>query len=859
MAHTQDTTRRIGLRPTDTVPLSTVATVDLDGGTVTDLWRSLLDADAVREAFVQAVQEFARGRTMADLLDALDERDVPPRVASLVYAVGRGPVHGNDRAGIEAAWSLLATIRQLGRGQSTVDDLLATASLFDALPSTPTLAVRLGEEFRDRRRDQRADVCRLLDALAGGFDVALATTGVTRLWLAHEHREHLPGVSEWCNTDRGRGPPADVVDDALATLDADGRPVSILQTLADTPGETTTYHALYSSVCVGKSRVRQCVADLVDLDLIATFGPDESRKVDLLDAGREFLREIPQQSSLSDAVSETPQHHQQGRVNTRSGQGGTGRGPYRTAYLSRPHHTATVACGTEGGVNLVEHLEEPADTDRTRWVSYDDSRDEAVISVRATGAMQYAVSSALALASPRLLDAVPSDRLADIEDPPAILRDARCIGALSDQTLAEGTVRDALVDWGEDLADMTTALHRGEYDDRDAFRGEILRSAQGLAGSVVHLLDAVGVDVTREVRLAGGLSLDKLDALAESIGVSTAIQSSYGAFAAYRQLLETREDKRRSALSPDVDATDPFGELLGSVVVRGPDVDRLRPALAEHLEDLADPVDDAPEFAVRIPLREVGREAFATAATRTLKRKGLSPTRPAVSVCHALAGSPYDVARSLHQLSPEEDRRDVRLGEVRYALATLDAERVLPDLPPTVGAIISTLLAAEKPLSQSTLAERADVSTQSIRRRRDRLAALGLLTFDGGEYRLALSFQTPGERRDPVGPDMVGERFRDAVDALLLDALPPDRYGDPEDPVAGALFFPPDPWGIVDADPALRPWIDLSAALTATDRPDRTVSVSVGPPVEQTPLPTADSDASRSLAEGARHSHETTT
>ncbi|WP_262181704.1 helix-turn-helix domain-containing protein [Haloarcula laminariae] len=826
-----------GLTPAHQAPLATAATVDLDGGTVTDLWRDLLDADAVREAFVRAVRAFARDRTTADLLDALDDRDVPVHLHSKIDAVARG-----DR---REAWHLAAdVVPALGQSWTTTEDLLATASLFDALPSTPTLAVRLGEGFRDRRRDQRADVCRLLDALARGFDVSLVVSNVTRLWLAQEHREHLPGVSEWCSTDRDCGPLSGVVDDALATLDADGRPVSLLRRIAEEPGETTTYHALYAAVSVGESRVRQCIADLVDLGLVATFGPDEGRKVELLDAGREFLQEIPQQRTLPESVSDTPQHSQQGRVTTRSGQGGTDRRPYQTAYLSRPHHTATVACGTTGGVNVVEHPEEPADTDRTRWVSYDESRDEAVISVRATGAMQYAVSVALALSSPRLLDAVPSARLAEIDDPPAILRDARCIGALSDATLAEGTVRDAFVEWGEELADMTTALHRGEYDDRDAFRGEIIRSAHGLAGSVVHLLDAVGVDVTREVRVPGGLSFDKLDSLAESIGVSTAIQSSYGAFAAYRQLLETRDDKRRSALSPTVDATDPFGELLGSVVVRGPDVDRLRPALAEHLEDLADPVDDAPEFAVRIPLRTVGREAFATAATRTLKRKGLSPTRPAVSVCHALAGSPYDVARSLHQLSPEEDGRDVRLDEVRYALATLSADRIVPDLPPTAGALISTLLAAEKPLSQSTLSDRADVSPQSIRRHRDRLTALGVLTFDAGEYRLALSFQTPEERRDAVAPDMVGERFRDAVDALLLEHLPPDRYADPEDAVAGALFHPPDPWGIVDAEPTLRPWVDLAAALTATARPSRTLSVSVGPTVEQEPLSTEASEVS---------------
>jgi hypothetical protein len=495
---------------------------------VTDLWRALLDADAVREAFVQAVREFARGRTTADLLDALDARDVPVHLHSKIDAVARG-----DR---REAWHLAAdVVPALGQSWTTTEDLLATASLFDALPSTPTVAVRLGEAFRTRRRDQRADVCRLLDALAGGFDVRLVVSGWTRAKIAHEHREDLPGVSDWDTTDPNRGPLSDVVDGALADLDADGRPVTLLRRIADTPGETTTYHALYSAACVGKSRVRQCVGTLADLGLVATFNSGEGTTVELLDAGREFLREIPQQRTLPESVSDTPQHHQQGRVTTRSGQGGTARGPYQTAYLSRPHHTATVACGTDGGVNLVEHPEEPADTDRTRWVSYDDGRSEAVISVRATGAMQYAVSVALALSSPRLLDAIPSDRLADIEDPPAILRDARCIGALSDETLAEGTVRDTFVEWGEELADMTTALHRGEYDDRDALRGEIMRSAHGLAGSVVHLLDAVGIDVTREVRLAGGLSLDDLDAVAESIGVSTAIQSSYGAFAAYRQ------------------------------------------------------------------------------------------------------------------------------------------------------------------------------------------------------------------------------------------------------------------------------------------------------------------------------------
>ncbi|MFC7175318.1 hypothetical protein ACFQL0_21660, partial [Haloplanus litoreus] len=69
------------------------------------------------------------------------------------------------------------------------------------------------------------------------------------------------------------------------------------------------------------------------------------------------------------------------------------------------------------------------DTDtRTRWVSYNDERDEVVVAVRARTALQYTVSTALAFSSPRLFDRVLTvDRLEDIDIPPEVLRDGRCI------------------------------------------------------------------------------------------------------------------------------------------------------------------------------------------------------------------------------------------------------------------------------------------------------------------------------------------------------------------------------------------------------------------------------------------------
>jgi DNA-binding MarR family transcriptional regulator len=831
---------RTGLTVTRQSPASPIATLDLEGDPVTDLWAAFLDEHAVRDALVDAVRRFADGRTVPELYDALADRDVPYRVRFWVRDIARGT--WVTRRGLEqpaSLWFVERVAPTLGSSRSAVEDLLATARLFDALDGAGTIAVRVGEGFRDQRRDQREAVCSLLEALAGGFDVRLVGSGVTLAWIAREHRADLPGVSGWCNTPRDRTPVADAVDEALGTLDPDGRAVSILRTIADEPGETTTYHALYTAATVDTSRVRQIIGTLADLDLVDTFGPSSDRKVELLEAGREYLAEITQQTTLGDAVSDTPHSTQQAVLSRASTGGGEGESrPYRTAYMNRSNHAAAVGCGGSGGVTLVEHPEDAPETSRVRLVSYDEEKDEAVVGVRATGALQYMVSLATALASPRFLDrALPSSRVESLDDPPAILRDARCIGALSDDALEDGTVRDALVEWGEELADMTTDLRREGYEDRDRFRGEILRSAHGLAGSIVHLLDAVGIDLVREIRVPGGLSFDHLEELARSVSISTAIQSQYGVFAAYRQLFEDREDKRRTALSPEVDASDPVGELIGSFVFRGPDVTRLRESLEDHLSTPSDLVDDAPEFAVPVSIQAAGRPEYAATVSRSLALKRLRPTRSAVSIVQALAGSPYDAAAAIHQLEPEPSYRDVRPDELRYSLATLDESRILSALPPTVGKIISTLLRTDERLSQTALADRADVSGESIRRHRDRLEALGLVARDAaGTYRLALSFQTREERRDPVTPDTVGGAFTEAVAALLEAALPPDRYGDPDDPVAGALFWPPDPWGATDEPGGLTPWVEAAAGLTGAEPPDRTATVSIGPTPEQTAL-----------------------
>ncbi|UHQ99208.1 helix-turn-helix domain-containing protein (plasmid) [Natrinema zhouii] len=364
-----------------------------------------------------------------------------------------------------------------------------------------------------------------------------------------------------------------------------------------------------------------------------------------------------------------------------------------------------------------------------------------------------------------------------------------------------------------------------------------MRSAHGLAGSIIHLFDALEIDIVRELRVPSGLETDSLDELATSISILAAIQGKYGVFASYRQLFESREEKRRTALTPTVDADDPLGTLIGSLVVRGEDIHRLHPYLEEALERPAAVADEAPEFAVLVSLSTVDRTGYAMAATRILQTKNLRPTRDSISLLQALVSSPYAAAQALHQLAGEDESQELRPDELRYALGTLEPKQLLADLPLTVGRIIQTLLTAESCLSQRDLADRAGVSARTIRNYRNRLEAFDLIRVDETRYRLALPFQTTSERRDPVVPTVLEENqtILDAADALLETILPPERYSDPDDPLGSVLFWPPDPQRLLNRQ-RVGPWLRLAAALTARGSTGNNQAVQMDPPLEQQTL-----------------------
>lgn len=141
-------------------------------------------------------------------------------------------------------------------------------------------------------------------------------------------------------------------------------------------------------------------------------------------------------------------------------------------------------CGQAGDITLVtapfgDRVDGP---DRTRYVSFDaDQEGPGRYSSESTPAVRG--DSRDDLASPRLINRADS-RFESLENPPAILRRVRCIGALSDEALEDPErLREPFIEWETDLEDPA----RNSRLVSNRFRGSTVRCAHGLADSLVSL------------------------------------------------------------------------------------------------------------------------------------------------------------------------------------------------------------------------------------------------------------------------------------------------------------------------------------------------------------------------------------
>lgn len=873
-----------GLTLTGDGVLDADATVELIDIPISDVSTAITSQDSFQDALLDALGEAATDLSNRELIERLDDAGVIALDGTYADTAVRAAVGET-----EAAWDLLRITRQLGHNTSLdirtgIDDLLGSyPAVFAALDATPLIEIRLTRAFLDQDLRTGRDVCRLLAALAQGCDVRVTGSWLAHRTLADRYHRDLPGcVSEQLNT-RRPAPPDGVVDDALDAYDPDGIHVAILRALADEPAGNCSYQQLYAEIPRSESRIRQAIGAgeeaLEALGLVERFGPRGDTCVELRQAGREVFdtldEQIARQRRLESFVSDPGNPSIYCRDTTR-----TGRPPsappdpadrrqlgdaVTVARLSPSQQAAIAGPGdpASGSITLVDHPVAVADDLRTPHWGYDPDRDRVVVAGEATNPLQYWVCLARALASyetfDQVLTAARLDGDEDEDDPfsglavedPRLLRNARNLGYLADDVVDGEDYREELLAAREHLEELTTRYHNGEYDDRDAFRSAITTDAQGLAGTIVHLLDLAGVDVVLGAfcpEFTRRYDADRRQALANTLAHNASIHSTYGEFLAYRQHYEQRSAKREAAITPDVDAADPYGELIDSFVIMGPGIEAFEDDLDAAFDDLDHQLhEDAPEFSVEIPITATDRSAFVRTATEILDHKNLTVTREAISLLQALVGSPLDAAEALNYLSTEDERREIRIDECRYALAQLDADRILPDAPPSASKMVAALLTADRPLSKAALAERAGISPKSVYNNRDALEALGLLRVDGEGYRLALSFTTDEERRnhDPIMPwpiedDALLQDVLWDVAVAVIDDAEASRISDPEDPVGQCFCSPrPDPWRLRTV-PDLAPWVDVAAALANDHPPDPRTEIStvarMGPEIEQAAL-----------------------
>lgn len=763
------------------------ATISLAGRPPSDVWTEL--ATSLLPALVDGINQTVSKKSISPA------RAVAQAIATDEHPTDHerilGSIIASCRSGVpsEQQWSAAKFMTSLGSGdvldggiRTDIQDACSVAQLVE---TDQPVIVRFGEDFKQQRADQRRDICNLISHLSTAAEVYLVpkTLRLER-WIAYEHDVDLPGsLIEQCNT--GRTEPSvksETVQNAIERFDIDGGIIELLRSVAATPAETRTLDDLESELGVQRDTIHNRLHHLREYELVSeTLSTEDGSAVSLTSTGRAYLDAVYEYSGVQATIEESLIAGGKSADNMpcnpacpREGGGGWNRNRlphlHETRELSRHRYHATLASTADTDISVVDTDTTPLEDRAAPGIYYNHDDRTLLVSAEYDNPMSWWVCIARALSSEQIWSWIlTDDKLDDADcakfrefftDHKVALRQLRCLGYLPDRITEIDEFRDLILDAKDDLLELTKRLTNEDYPEgqnRSEFRSTILSDAQGLAGTMSHVLDLVDVEILREVRLPRyrEFSPEKKQGLIKTIGVGASIQSVYGEATGYRQLYEHRNDKRAQAIEPDVDAHDPYAELIGSFAIVGD----FKTQKADFVDGLTSeiqpcpPHQDAPEFQINIAVKDrLSRSEYALTVTKLCKEKNLKPTPEAISTLAGICNSPYEVAEALNYLQPNDDRRSIDAREVRYGLAQLDADDILRGTSSTPRKTIIALLNATKPLSQSELADRADVSERSLRDHLPELLDLGLIDETPTGYRFNLSFNTGDERTDDRYP-----------------------------------------------------------------------------------------------------------
>jgi hypothetical protein len=439
-----------------------------------------------------------------------------------------------------------------------------------------------------------------------------------------------------------------------------------------------------------------------------------------------------------------------------------------------------------------------------------------------------------------------------VESNPYVLRGARCMESLRNEDVEGRRYLRRLVHRVREQQSLLGDLRNGDGSLNDDVASELARRALGLFGTALNIYDLLDVDVTIELQLPEYSRNwhGNRHALLETLARLVYEAGRYGHYSARRVLCEPRDEKRGDLLgTPSIHPGQPAGDLMARFVLVGSGISRFAPTLEHELGDALPLQEDGSHFSPFVLECDVvdgwRRDAVAQILARMDRIKKLRPTRQAISLLYALLGSPYDVSRAINALgaqADDEDRRDLDLAELRYALSQLPPGRLVPTLAqpanegPGIAKVVHALLAAEGPVSKAGLARAAGVDEATVGAHRAKLEAVGLLDVvevgvgQAAAYRLRLRVPFPSERRADDAPrpaffvdepDHWGMEWRlfDAIEEMLTELDEPLVLDEPEvwRAISVADDRPPDYSPLLDSRPELAPWVDLLVGLLDLD------------------------------------------
>lgn len=885
-----DNTNQTGLTLTNQEHVAPDVTVELDDKPPSEFWEQVATASGFQIALATSMHEVARETNASsnyECTEALLERGVTG-LGKMYATVATGflePTTQGNR--FQQALNITEQYCQSGKNDLSVDagvgDLEdGPIALLDAGESTLTIQVNVTPLFFDLRADEkgRGGICQILSQLAAVADVRLVANTLTAGKLADKHHHELPGdvKSQW-RTYPSQGPASESTEQALVELD--DRPVRFVELVGGEDTETLRYSVVQGTLGVSRptmSSYRDVLED--EYNLIRTFQRGQYKHVELTQAGREFLdlleEEKRKQASLSDYsksdVKSNPNSSYHLRVSRgKHGEGGEGNTEAATATTARSRtdrygntvqtqwldgrkQAAIRATARDNGISLVDHPAEGYEDCRNRYIGYDDTDDELVVSLEVTSSVSLMAGLALTLTSsqmwhsvltPDRLDGAAGSLAGLLVDDHTILRDGLCIGWLPNHVQDGASLIEELREAHEEVLEMTRTLkakqvEHGRFSDEEAaYRGTILSYCHGVVGTMAALLDMAGVTPRYELRFADSNNVcthdEKRKAVSETLAKTVSIQSRYGFFALNRHLFDTKAGK--PSISPDVDAADPVGEFMGSFVLVGKHATEFEETLRQNLRQPADHRDDAPEVAVSVPIETPSRAFTGRVVSRVLSWKNITPTREAVSLLHGLTGSSYDAAHACYALGKESNPvgRDTDVVDVRYALSQLSWERLLPEMNRGLQKLVCALLRSEEPFTtQQELAEAVGVSKNTVTKHLPRLEAFGLLRETAAGLCLCLSM--PDEDGGPSVPEYIRGEFATMTDVLYE---------------AATSLFPAEAWihtldwyhaeldPLFEHAPWLEPWVDVLRTL-CNDLEREPIPVTFGQTPEQAPLTATD-------------------